>query len=73
MTDRYEEWSSHDLEQMLVLDRKEGFLDEELTEEFDRRCTWTLDEVFEEICVRYPNVIYPRGRRKERPPEPAEG
>ncbi len=59
MANAYKDWSSHDLEQTLMLDRREGFLDEELTEEFDHRCTQAFDEVLEETCTKYPNVIYP--------------
>ena len=67
MANRYRGWSSADIEKLLILDREGGVVDEDLTEEFDRRCTEVLDEAFEEVCARYPNVIYARRRRKGAP------
>ena len=68
MANRYRDWSGQEIERLLMLDRKEGFVDEEIKEEFDRRCTDALNDTFKEICARYPNVIYHRGRRTRTPP-----
>lgn len=57
MANRYKGWSSQEIEKLLTFDRKNRF----------------VDEVFEEVCSKYPNVIYPRAKRKRQPPRPAEG
>jgi len=73
IANRYESWSSRGIEELLLLDRKQGFVDEELKGEFDHRCTKALEQAFEELGLRYPNVVLPRGRRKDKPPGSSEG
>lgn len=67
---KYSDWKGEEIEKLLMLDRRDGWVDEELRAEFDRRCTEALDAAFEEICAWYPNILYPRRSPKERKGEP---